>query len=239
MLRVLIADADEGCRTLLSARLEQEADLCLAGCAAGGGETLALLAETGADVLLLELLLPRGDGLYVLERLQSLPARPAVVVHTGFLSPVIAARCAALGAAAVLLKPSEPDSLLAHLRLAGTVIVRPPSSPAPPAQGGDYARVTALLRQAGFSAHYHGYHYLRAAVLTALEVGPLFDVTKEIYPAVARQFGTTPAAVERAIRTMAAGCRGAGAAGAARRTNAALIACLAEELRTDGYAKLG
>jgi two-component system response regulator (stage 0 sporulation protein A) len=242
MVRVLIADADESCRTLLSARLEREADLCLAGCAGSGEDALALLAEKGADVLLLELVLPRGDGLYVMERLRAMPIRPKVVVHTAFLSQVLLERCAALGAAAVLLKPSEPDSVFDHLRFAGATNVQP--SPSIP-QCDDYARVTALLRQAGFSAHYHGYHYLRAAVLAALEQGPIFDVTKDVYPAVARQFHTTPAAVERAIRTMTGSLRrsaGRGEAlglGAARCTNAALIARLADELRTEGYAKSG
>ncbi|MDR0984847.1 MAG: sporulation transcription factor Spo0A [Ruminococcus sp.] len=61
--------------------------------------------------------------------------------------------------------------------------------------------VTDIIHQLGVPAHIKGYHYLRAAILSAFGNEMLLDyITKELYPLVARQFMTTPSRVERAIR---------------------------------------
>lgn len=61
--------------------------------------------------------------------------------------------------------------------------------------------VTKLLREVGVPAHLLGYHYLRAAILLLMEDPDLLSaITKTLYPAVAKQFKTTSARVERAIR---------------------------------------
>ncbi len=61
--------------------------------------------------------------------------------------------------------------------------------------------MTDILHQIGVPAHIKGYHYLRRAILMVLENMELLgSVTKELYPAVARAYSTTPSRVERAIR---------------------------------------
>ncbi len=64
------------------------------------------------------------------------------------------------------------------------------------------AKVTRILMYTGIPAHLKGFAYLRESVLMAdgcCDLG--FAVTADVYPAVAHMFGTTPAAVERNIRT--------------------------------------
>ena len=61
--------------------------------------------------------------------------------------------------------------------------------------------VTDILHQIGVPAHIKGYHYLRRAILLTLEDMKIINsVTKQLYPAVAADFETTPSRVERAIR---------------------------------------
>ena len=62
-------------------------------------------------------------------------------------------------------------------------------------------RVTEVIHEIGVPAHIKGYSYLREAIILAVENKGVVDaMTKELYPAVAREFDTTPSRVERAIR---------------------------------------
>lgn len=62
-------------------------------------------------------------------------------------------------------------------------------------------RVTAIWRKAGIPAHLKGYRYAIEAVIDVYERPNMIDaITKELYPAVAEVYDTTPFRVERAIR---------------------------------------
>lgn len=62
-------------------------------------------------------------------------------------------------------------------------------------------RVSNLLKEIGIPAHIKGYHYVRYSIIYVLENPEAMEgVTKVLYPAVARKFGTTSSRVERAIR---------------------------------------
>lgn len=68
------------------------------------------------DVLLLDLTLPDGHGLDVLDRLRAAAALPAVAVAlTGHDDPATRARCVEAGCTAVLLKPVPARELLARV----------------------------------------------------------------------------------------------------------------------------
>ena len=61
--------------------------------------------------------------------------------------------------------------------------------------------VTQILHQIGVPAHIKGYHYLRDAIIMAIEDPSIINaVTKSLYPSVAKNYGTTSSRVERAIR---------------------------------------
>ena len=61
--------------------------------------------------------------------------------------------------------------------------------------------ITKMIHTLGMPAHVLGYEYTREAILIALgNKDILRSMTKELYPAVAKVFDTTPSRVERAIR---------------------------------------
>lgn len=63
------------------------------------------------------------------------------------------------------------------------------------------SKVTDIIREIGIPAHVKGYCYLRLAIiLTAENPDLIYAMTKELYPSVAKHYGTTPQRVERAIR---------------------------------------
>jgi len=63
------------------------------------------------------------------------------------------------------------------------------------------AQVTRIIHQVGIPAHIKGYQYLRCAIMMVVRDHKIIgEVTKTLYPSVAKQFGTTSSRVERAIR---------------------------------------
>lgn len=62
-------------------------------------------------------------------------------------------------------------------------------------------RVTNMIHEIGIPAHIKGYHYLRDAIMMAVEdMDVLNAITKILYPTVAKKYRTTSSRVERAIR---------------------------------------
>ena len=90
-------------------------------------------------------------------------------------------------------KPAEPMSA-----------AMPPEPLSVSAESGDFnlrAEATAIMHKIGIPAHVKGYHYIREAIIMVVEdVSLLGAVTRGLYPAVAKKFGTEPNRVERGIR---------------------------------------
>ena len=209
-LRVLIADPDPDLQRTITAALSQERDMEAAGFSSGGTETLSQIQSLRPDVVLLELVQPRLDGLSVLRRLAEAESAPPVVVLTGFVNAAIVAECARLGAAYFIPKPCDPGALLQCLRQYAKAEKRPPAAvpglaPAPkvpaPAPAHLESAVTDVLHEIGVPAHVKGYQYLREGILfTIRDADPTAGITKVLYPTVAKKFSSTPSCVERSMR---------------------------------------
>ena len=109
MARILIvevnADAGDAMRMLLAASGH---DVQVAGTVA---DAIAACNDSPFDLMLLDLTLPDGDGLEVLERAAAGPA--VTLALTGWDDPAIIARCRAAGCHDVLIKPVSARTLLA------------------------------------------------------------------------------------------------------------------------------
>ena len=199
---VLLADASDDFRKLLIGAVNSEADLEVVGATGSGEELLALARRTKPDVIVTDLVLSGMDGLTVLEALGE--EKPAVMILSSFTGSALAQQAAALGADYLMLKPCRIPTLLQRVRqLAQGSSVAPPAAAA---EDDDAARalerqVTAIIHDIGVPAHIKGYQYLREAIrLTVEDMDSINAVTKILYPAVAKRFGTTASRVERAIR---------------------------------------
>jgi DNA-binding NarL/FixJ family response regulator len=117
-IRVLLADDQAVVRRGLRTILESEPDLEVVGEAADGVEAVALARRRAADIVLMDVRMPRMDGLAA-TRLLAHPATGApidVLVLTTFdLDEVVFAALRA-GAAGFLLKSTEPEALVDAIR---------------------------------------------------------------------------------------------------------------------------
>ncbi|MGI6028192.1 MAG: sporulation transcription factor Spo0A [Candidatus Heteroscillospira sp.] len=204
-LRVLIADSNEDFRTILTEIISDEEDMEVVASAGDGRQTIELVREHEPDVLLMELVLPKLDGFGVLQQLAELDTKPAVVVTSAFVTDSVMAKCSELGATLFLSKPCDTASILSRIRLASDMrshaLTRGSGAPELRNEPSLEAVVTEVIHEIGVPAHIKGYQYLREAIILAInDMEVINAVTKVLYPAVAKKFGTTPSRVERAIR---------------------------------------
>lgn len=115
-LRVLVADDSELVRRLVVETLADVPRVCIVAEACRGGEAIARLQEYAPDVLLLDLNMPDGGGLYVLRHLRHCIARPRVLVLTQHAEPEYRDACTALGAAGFFDKATEIERVVDVLR---------------------------------------------------------------------------------------------------------------------------
>ena len=206
---LLLVDDNATLIHTLSAYFARQEDVVRAGEADNGVDALALLSECKPDVLLLDLVLSKLDGLELLRRIGETGAKPHIIVLSGFVNSKVVGECSALGADYFISKPCDPAALLGRIRqLCGEA--RGESLPGGYELGavrqgrGDAeleSVVTDIIHEIGVPAHIKGYQYLREAIiLTIRDMDMINAVTKALYPEVARKFSTTPSRVERAIR---------------------------------------
>ena len=195
---VVLADANEGFRTMLRESIEKNEEFTVVGSSGDGTEILDLIQQNQPDLVVMDVALPGLDGLGVLKRLKDEGGeRPKVILLSAFCSDRVMSEAGELGAYYFLPKPCEMETLLGRMHAAFG------QTPAPVAEHRAELknRVTSIIHEIGVPAHIKGYQYLREAIMITVEDMDVINaVTKVLYPEVAKRFNTTPSRVERAIR---------------------------------------
>lgn len=111
-IRVFIADDHPMIRVGLRAMIEAEGALALAGEAGDGEEALAGVLACRPDVVLMDLVMPRLDGISVIARLRPLLPETRFVVLTSLLDPAEVRRAIDAGASGYLMKNASSPELV-------------------------------------------------------------------------------------------------------------------------------
>ena len=201
-IRIVLADASEEFRRVLALTLMEEPGLELAGDTGDGEEAVHLVEELRPDVLVMDLVLSRMDGLEVLSAVKDMPQRPRVLVLSGFVRGNTAELAAEKGADYYMMKPCKTATVMERVRQMANLLQPEEDPQRQGAREQNLERtVTAIIHEIGVPAHIKGYQYLREAIVIAVDDMEVINaVTKILYPEVAKRFGTTASRVERAIR---------------------------------------
>lgn len=116
MIKVFLADDQQLVRAGFRMLIESQDDMDVAGEAANGAEACETLAVTAADVVLMDVRMPRMDGVEATKRLAARGELPRILVLTTFdLDEYVYAGLRA-GASGFLLKDTPPEMLLGAIR---------------------------------------------------------------------------------------------------------------------------
>ncbi len=198
MIRVAVADDNEGVLHTFEEILKQDETMELVGTAKDGEEAYQLILSEQPDVMVLDLIMPRVDGLSVLERVYydtELEKKPKFIVLTAISSEKLSAETFQLGAGYLMLKPFDSASILRRIRILGGEESAPgacaecvvtassgvafiPASKGTATPEGELTpeeiyhkletRVTDMIHDVGVPAHIKGYHFLRDAILLCI-----------------------------------------------------------------------
>jgi DNA-binding NarL/FixJ family response regulator len=127
MIRVLLVDDDPLVRAGLSMMLAGADGIEIVGEAADGSEVAAAVQEYAPDVVLMDIRMPRMDGIAATEQLRARADGPQVIVLTTFDADDHVLRALRAGAGGFLLKDTPPVDIVRAIRLvaAGDPILSP------------------------------------------------------------------------------------------------------------------
>ena len=198
---VFIADSTEEFCTHLTSTLQHADGFQVVGTANDGELALRRILELKPQILVLDLMLSKRDGISILKTLASSDHHPAILVTSAFVTEYVSGAAANLGARYLMLKPCDMGALVERL----DEIRGENNQKAVPLRRNEKASiesmVTGIIHEIGVPAHIKGYQYLREAIIIAVnDMDVINAITKVLYPQVAKTFQTTPSRVERAIR---------------------------------------
>lgn len=261
---VLIADDNQEFSKTLSSYLESQPDMEVIGMARDGNEAIEMITNTNPDVVLLDVIMPHLDGLGVLENVNliKLEKRPMFIMLSAVGQDKITGQEIGLGAEYYVVKPFDIELLIKRIRelkfykpsqknnFVGREI-KPQyieiSNVDTKTEEHLEALVTNLIHEVGVPAHIKGYQYLREAIMMVVnDIDVINQITKSLYPQIARKYSTTPSRVERAIRHAIEVAWGRGqqeavenifgytiSASKGKPTNSEFIAMIADKLRLE------
>ncbi len=206
-VRLILADDNNSLRQQLAEYFSMREEFEVVGLAADGVEAFELLKSANADAMLLDVIMPRMDGFAVLQKWNELKDRPntQIILLTALGRDDFIARAMELGGAYYIVKPFDMEASAQRIldickKQAAQPQVRHEAPPSANAVSSE-EQLANLFLSIGIPAHIKGYGYLREAVRLVLDQPEIINrITKELYPGIARRFGTTPSKVERAMR---------------------------------------
>lgn len=211
--KVAVVDDNDIMVDLLVEIIKNDPELEVVGTAANGVEALTVIQEKEPDVVLLDLIMPKLDGLGVMEKIRNnttCKKVPAFIIITAIGQEAITENAFELGANYYIMKPFDNNAVLSRIKQVKTES-RTRFIPQP--RGAVFENkemymeknletdVTNIIHEIGVPAHIKGYQYLRDAIMMSVNDGEMLNsITKLLYPSIAKQHKTTPSRVERAIR---------------------------------------
>ena len=212
-LNIAIADDNERMVRLLGDIVRSDEELQVIGTAKDGVEAYELIKTAEPDVVLLDIVMPKMDGLGVMEKVNkdsTIKKHPAFIMISAIGQEKITEDAFRLGADYYIMKPFDNDMVISRIkdvknrnvaRQSEVRKVQPYEKREELKERNLEADVTAIIHEIGVPAHIKGYQYLREAIIMSVnDIDMLNSITKILYPTIAKKFQTTPSRVERAIR---------------------------------------
>lgn len=216
MEKISVAIVDDNVKMIerMSDILKSDEGIDIVGEAKNGEEAYELIKKDMPDVVLLDLIMPKMDGLSLMDKINkddTITKMPFFIVTSAISNEAVIQDSFQYGAGYYMLKPFEINMVLDRVYSAkksfgkkvaeNKKIIAPYEDKQQFMERNIESDVTSIIHEVGVPAHIKGYQYLREAIILSVnDTEMLNSITKILYPTIAKHFQTTPSRVERAIR---------------------------------------
>ena len=198
MYNILVCDDDKEIVEAIEIYLSQEGYRILK--AYDGEEGLKIIKENKQkyDLVILDLIMPKKDGLGVLKELKKENMHLNIIVATSYNAPDTIRKVSEYGVNYYILKPFDlaelEDKILDTFNTSEKKTINLLNNNL-------QISISKMLHELGMPSHIKGYQYIREAISMVYNNPEIVGgITKELYPELASKFDTTVSRVERAIR---------------------------------------
>lgn len=203
-IKVLLVDDNVELVDMVKEYFSSHASISIIGEAHDGCDAMDYIRNhhDDFDVMVLDLIMPKKDGIGVLEDMKKENIMKNVLVLTSYNTPDMIRRVSSFGVNYFMLKPFELDELEKRIMEAAVDINYDEEN--------NYIdlykhnlqiSITNVLHELGVPSHIKGYQYIREGISIVYDNPDVVGgITKELYPEIADKYDTTVSRVERAIR---------------------------------------
>ncbi len=199
-IKILMIDDNISLTEMVREYFEDHEKIEVSLCSYDGesGLDMILNHDKDYDLILLDLIMPKKDGIYVLEELRKRNIVKNIIVATSYNTPEMIRKVSEYGVKYYILKPFELNDLENRIL---DVFKIDKSTSINLYYNNLQISITKMLHELGMPAHIKGYQYVREAIIMIYNRPELVGgITKELYPDLAKKYSTTVSRVERAIR---------------------------------------
>lgn len=199
-IKVLMIDDNINLIEMVEDYFEDNQKIEIVGKAYDGEEGLKIINEGKLkyDLIILDLIMPKKDGISVLKELKKGNIHPNIIVATSYNAPDTIRKVSEYGVNYYILKPFDlielEDKILDTFNTSEKKIINLLNNNL-------QISISKMLHELGMPSHIKGYQYIREAISMVYDNPEIVGgITKELYPELATKFDTTVSRVERAIR---------------------------------------
>ena len=152
------------------------------------------------DVIILDLIMPNKDGIYVLDEMKKRGINKPVIISTSYNQDEMIRKVSEYGVRYFLLKPYDLTDLESRILELSNFELKENKN-INLFHNGLQMSITKILHDLGVPSHIKGYQYIKEGIMLIYENPRMIGgITKELYPEIANKYNTTVSRVERAIR---------------------------------------
>lgn len=200
-VNVLIIDDNPGLIGMVKEYYQNHDKINIVFTASNGKEGMEIIKDKHDlfDVVVLDLIMPIADGMYVLEEMKKSNINKQVIVLTSYGSEETIKKVADYDVSFYILKPFELENL--ENKILSCFDNQADGKSIDIKQNKINVSITKILHNLGMPSHIKGYQYIREGIGILYEKPEMIGgITKELYPEIALRYETTVSRVERAIR---------------------------------------
>jgi two-component system response regulator (stage 0 sporulation protein A) len=202
MIKVLMIDDNESLVNMVDEYFCSNGNVSIVLSAFDGEEGIKLIEEKQEeyDLILLDLIMPKKDGMYVLNEMKEKGINKDVIVLTSYNDPKVIREVSESLASYFILKPFDLIDL--EKKIVEVTSKKEEKHESYDLKYGNLQiAITKILHELGIPSHIKGYQYIREGIgIVYNKPETVGGITKELYPELASKFDTTVSRVERAIR---------------------------------------